>query len=41
MIATLPLGPGVSFVSADPSQGSVTSSGGQVVANLGSLARKY
>ncbi len=35
---TLPLGPGVSFVSAEPSQGAVTSTGGQVAVNLGGLA---
>jgi uncharacterized repeat protein (TIGR01451 family) len=38
VIVTLPLGSGVSLVSAEPSQGSVTTTGGQVVVNLGSLA---
>ena len=35
---TLPLAAGVSLVSAEPSQGAVTSSGGQVVVNVGDLA---
>jgi len=38
VIVTLPLPQGVVLVSADPGQGTVTSSGGQVVANLGNLA---